>query len=190
MTGTTQSGGTKMAASLNGKQCAMGKNNQFLSCDWGTTSFRVRLVSADGFKILGEISTKQGIASTYDAWCKRGKEEKHRVDFYQTIIGEHLKELEAQTATSMNDFPLIISGMASSNIGMMELPYRQMPFALDGSDLSTKTIPPSEWFPYTTMLISGVRTDDDVMRGEAVQVVGCRISPTDEDKLVIHPGTH
>jgi 2-dehydro-3-deoxygalactonokinase len=49
---------------------------------------------------------------------------------------------------------------------------------------------PTADFPHPTVLVSGVRTDDDVMRGEEVQLVGCGFATTDEDQLFLHPGTH
>jgi 2-dehydro-3-deoxygalactonokinase len=166
------------------------RDTLFLSCDWGTSSFRLRLVSAEGFRVMAETGSKRGISNVYEDWCKSGQRDAKRLDFYLAVIGEHLKELEARVGDSLQGIPLIISGMASSNIGMMELPYKQMPFALDGSDLKTQTIAPSDSFSLPVLVISGVCTEDDVMRGEEVQVVGCNIEPTEVEKLIIHPGTH
>ncbi len=160
----------------------------FLSCDWGTTAFRLRLVAADGFKVVAESESKQGNAAVFEAWKQRGKQEGDRVRFYQAILKEHLAKLEAQ-ADFPKDIPLIISGMASSTVGMMELPYKDIPFALDGADLDAKLIPPSVDFVHAILLISGVRTEDDVMRGEEVQVVGCCITGN-EERFILHPGTH
>jgi 2-dehydro-3-deoxygalactonokinase len=158
----------------------------FLSCDWGTTAFRLRAVAKD-FSIIAEVSSKQGIASVFDEWKNNGGD---RLDFYRTIIETHLTELRAKVRDDISGIPLIISGMASSNIGMMELPYKTVPFILDGSDLVGKTTPASEGFPHPMLLISGVRTDDDVMRGEEVQIVGCDITATPDELFIIHPGTH
>jgi 2-dehydro-3-deoxygalactonokinase len=161
----------------------------FLSCDWGTTAFRLRAVAKD-FSILAEVSSKHGIAAVFDEWKQSGKDESGRVDFYRAIIETHLKELRAKVSGDISGIPLIISGMASSNIGMMELPYKHLPVFLDGSDLQVRNIPPSDSFPHPMLLISGVRTDDDVMRGEEVQVVGCDITTTQNELFIIHPGTH
>lgn len=168
----------------------MNSINRFLSCDWGTTAFRLRLVSTEDFSIVNEVSSKCGIAAAYDDWCKTRKAEQERVNHYQSIIKDHLVQLEEKSHASLQGTPLIISGMASSNIGMMELPYKQIPFALDGSDLKTEILPASDSFPYPTLLISGVSTDDDVMRGEEVQVVGCGPEPGQKEQWIIHPGTH
>jgi 2-dehydro-3-deoxygalactonokinase len=92
--------------------------------------------------------------------------------------------------TSLDGVPVVISGMASSTVGMLELPYKPLPFAVDGSDLATKTIPATPEFAHPTLLISGVKSDDDVMRGEEVQLVGCLFENTNQEQLFLHPGTH
>ena len=161
----------------------------FLSCDWGTTAFRLRAVAKD-FSIVAEVSSKQGIAEVFDKWKSEGGGDQGRVAFYRAVIESHLQELHTKLSDDISGLPLLISGMASSNIGMMELPYKAAPFLLDGSDLQVKEIPPCETCPHPILLISGVRTDDDVMRGEEVQVVGCDIPSNNDELLIIHPGTH
>jgi 2-dehydro-3-deoxygalactonokinase len=37
---------------------------KFLSCDWGTTALRLRLIEAKSLQIIAEQSTKQGISNT------------------------------------------------------------------------------------------------------------------------------
>jgi 2-dehydro-3-deoxygalactonokinase len=80
--------------------------------------------------------------------------------------------------------------MASSTIGMLEVPYKPLPFATDGSDLTVKILPATPEFKHAVLLISGVKSDDDVMRGEEVQLVGCSFGKTSEAQLFLHPGTH
>jgi 2-dehydro-3-deoxygalactonokinase len=85
---------------------------------------------------------------------------------------------------------VVISGMASSTIGMLEVPYKPLPFATDGSDLDVKLLPATPEFTHAVLLISGVKSDDDVMRGEEVQLVGCQFESTAKAQLFLHPGTH
>jgi 2-dehydro-3-deoxygalactonokinase len=73
---------------------------------------------------------------------------------------------------------------------MIDLPYKKFPFETDGSDLETKTIVSTNNFRHEITLISGVKTDDDVMRGEEIQLVGCAMSEKNDEQLFIHPGTH
>jgi len=162
----------------------------FLSCDWGTSSFRLRLVERETLKILAEESSKEGNAATAELWKQANQPPEQRVRFYLAIIQPHLRKLEEQVKTSLDDVAVVISGMASSTLGMVELPYKQLPFATDGSDLATKTIAPTADFKHPTLLISGVKSDDDVMRGEETQLVGCCFETAAEEQLFLHPGTH
>ncbi|WP_216690089.1 2-dehydro-3-deoxygalactonokinase [Hymenobacter siberiensis] len=162
----------------------------FLSCDWGTTSFRLRLVERETRKILAGASSKEGNAATAGRWQQAGQPPEQRVAFYLTIVRRHIQQMAAAAQTTLAGVPVVISGMASSTIGMAELPYKPLPFAVDGSDLLTQTIAPTVDFPHPVLLISGVRSADDVMRGEEVQLVGCGFENTPEEQLFLHPGTH
>ena len=162
----------------------------FLSCDWGTTAFRLRLVERETRKLLAEESSKEGNAATAGRWQQAGQPAGQRVAFYLAIVRRHIQQLEAATETTLTGVPVVISGMASSTIGMAELPYKALPFAADGSDLLTEIIAPTADFPHPVLLISGVRSADDVMRGEEVQLVGCGFENTPEEQLFLHPGTH
>ena len=163
----------------------------FLSCDWGTTAFRLKLIDGAGCKVIAEEQTTQGIAGTFKQWKETGKSEEGRLSFYLDIISEHIKTIEKKTGTSLNDVPLIISGMASSTIGMADLPYKDIPFSTDGSDLKLHTIPASVSFKHSVTLISGVRTEDDVMRGEETKLIGCTVGVSNKNNhLFIFPGTH
>ena len=168
----------------------MEKLEQFLSCDWGTTSFRLRLVSTSDFKILAERDSKEGNARIFEDWSKTEKAVEDRFGFYLQVISKHIKALENQSLNSLVGIPLIISGMASSTIGMIELPYRHLPFSVDGSDLNIRTFRANPNFPHQILLISGVKTDNDVMRGEETQLVGCMIEEGEQEHLFLHPGTH
>ena len=80
--------------------------------------------------------------------------------------------------------------MASSNIGMIELPYAELPVGIDGSGLFTQSFPGSGDFAYPLIIISGVKTNADLMRGEEVQVIGACRSRRGIEELFILPGTH
>ena len=118
---------------------AMNPTTTFLSCDWGTSAFRLRLVERETLKILAETHSKEGNAATADLWQQAGQPSEQRVAFYRAIIQKHLMKLEAEAKMPLDDVPVVVSGMASSTIGMLELPYRPLPFAVDGSDLLTRT---------------------------------------------------
>jgi 2-dehydro-3-deoxygalactonokinase len=164
---------------------------QFLSCDWGTTAFRLRLIEPEGIRIIEEESTKQGIADTFQLWKQSGQNEDERLPFYLDIISAHIEVIAKRTGSSLNDLPLIISGMASSTIGMIDLPYKQLPVFVDGSNLTIHTIEASEEFKNKAFVISGVRTEDDVIRGEETKLVGCASDDGNSGSHVyLFPGTH
>jgi len=83
--------------------------------------------------------------------------------------------------------------MASSSVGMRELPYADVPFDLDGSSAYSEWIEAKPLIDNPILLISGVQQADDVMRGEETQLIGI-VSlldlPEDDDLLFILPGTH
>jgi 2-dehydro-3-deoxygalactonokinase len=82
--------------------------------------------------------------------------------------------------------------MASSSIGWHDLPYARTPARLDGSTLIWRDLGPIAGHP--ALLVSGVRSDNDVMRGEETQVLG--VFAGDEplaqsgETVIILPGTH
>ena len=168
----------------------MQTNPRFLSCDWGTTNFRLRLVEGETLHVAAENASEKGIASTFALWKQKNFAEAFRFEFYLEIISEAIQQMEQEHSFSLSGVPLIVSGMASAGIGMWELPYKLLPFQMDGSDLVTKLLPASDQFPHQMILISGARSTDDVMRGEEVQLIGS-VSPAENgEKIFIFPGTH
>jgi 2-dehydro-3-deoxygalactonokinase len=161
---------------------------KFLSCDWGTSSFRLRLVEINGTKVIAEENTNLGIANVFDLWNAAGQPESLRFHFYLDPVSHCIGSLEKKLNYSLDGFPLVISGMACSTLGMIELPYKEAPFSADGSDLITKFVAASSDFKHDIVFISGARTENDVMRGEETQLAGC--VPNEEEQLFIFPGTH
>jgi len=161
----------------------------FISCDWGTSTFRIRLVDASSQTILGEVKSNQGIAETHELWKQSQQDEEKRFSFYLLFIQHQLERLQEQVNVSLLDLPLIVSGMASSSIGMVKLPYKELPFAIDGSDLEFREINATGNFRHDVVIISGAKTANDVMRGEETQLIGCDFN-SDEEHIYIFPGTH
>ena len=64
----------------------MRNNNQILSCDWGTTSFRLRLVNIDTGKSDAEVTSEKGNALLFNQWKENTSID--RLEFYV----RHLKE--------------------------------------------------------------------------------------------------
>ena len=163
---------------------------KFLSCDWGTSSFRLKLVETPSLTIIEEQKSEQGIMPIYKLWKQSGKPEEDRLTFYLDVIRQHIKLLKNKANVSLNELPLIISGMASSSIGIMELPYKEFPFSADGSDLTIDVIEAIHDYP-KVVIISGAKTTDDAMRGEETQLAGCfQDDAIQGEQIFIFPGTH
>ncbi|OLY92140.1 2-dehydro-3-deoxygalactonokinase [Cnuella takakiae] len=162
-------------------------SGHFLSCDWGTSSFRLRLVALPHLQVAATYNSYEGIAATWRAWQESGGK---RILFYQRVVQKGIEALAQTAGRSLAGLPLVLSGMASASIGMMELPYAALPFPLDGSAALVQHQPATEVFPYPAWLLSGVRSVTDVMRGEEVQLLGALGADSGEDQLCIIPGTH
>jgi len=83
--------------------------------------------------------------------------------------------------------PVVISGMASSTIGWKELPYATVPFAFDGRNAVWERIEPHVY------LISGLRTNTEILRGEETEAVGLVSTLGHEmpfEAVLVLPGTH
>jgi 2-dehydro-3-deoxygalactonokinase len=168
------------------------KESYVLCCDWGTSSFRLRLVASQDYSIIAEFLSQSGVASIFKAW--QGQKEKTRFDFYSSFLMGCIQEIAKKTSTSIQNIPLIVSGMASSTIGMEELPYAEVPFDTLGSTASIKIF---ENFngKAPLLLVSGVKSPEDVMRGEEAQLIGLiklnEIKIQDsQNSVFIFPGTH
>lgn len=163
-----------------------------LCCDWGTSSFRLWLVKAENAAIVALKKSDKGIAATFNSLDEKQKADpEERRHFYLRIIQQHIQELEQEENISLDGVPLLLSGMASSSIGMAELPYNPLPFGIDGADIGAAYFEATISFAHPVLLISGVRSDVDVMRGEETQLIGTIWDKTAEaEGLYIFPGTH
>jgi len=161
--------------------------DKFISCDWGTTTLRLRIVENETQNILAEVTSQQGIAATYELWKNSSSD---RFEFFRNILSDSIEKLSLQCAYSLNDIPIVISGMASASIGIIELDYKMLPIKTDASNLLTKIIEPVNDFMHRMIIISGVRSSDDVMRGEETIIAGCEIDDIVNEQLFILPGTH
>src|SRR5689334_18770709 len=161
---------------------------KFLSCDWGTSSFRLRLVEIANGKIIAEETSDYGIAKAFKAWKQLEEAEGARFFFYRNVVSRHIDALEKKLNSSLEGLPLVISGMVCSTLGMIDLPYRDIPFSADGADLVTKFVEAENNFKRGIIFISGAKTESDSVRGEETQLAGCDID--EREQLFVFPGTH
>ncbi len=157
---------------------------RFISCDWGTTRFRLRLIETDGLRLVAEHDSDDGIqaiAATHPAGEAR-----------RLAMGRVLERgLAALRIADEFEIPVAISGMASSTLGWQSLPYADLPAPIDGSTF--------RFLDFThagrrVRLVSGLRAASDVMRGEETELVGLFSNPARRqlagDCTVVLPGTH
>jgi 2-dehydro-3-deoxygalactonokinase len=158
----------------------------FISCDWGTSTFRLRLIDSGKKEISGVVLSNEGIAGTHEQWMATNQPESERIGFYKRKLNDAISQLPVNVE---NNIPVIVSGMATSSIGLLELPYQKFPFTWDCSGFDIKKMEGDENFHHTLYLVTGFRTDEDVIRGEETLLLGC--DPGDDaEKVYIFPGTH
>lgn len=160
------------------------KDDLFLSVDWGTSNFRLRLVDKLSLQVIKESNSPMGVKPLYLKWQQDGGDREFIfLDFLSQQIGELQSDLP-------QNIEIVISGMASSSIGIRELPYAPLPFDINGNGLYVELIK-HPLFPGGFQLISGVCSGSDVMRGEETQLVGLADEgDLHERTIFILPGTH
>lgn len=157
---------------------------QFVSCDWGTSNFRIRLVDSKDLTIIQEHKTNLGVSKLYRQ--SLGQKELSQEDFFKNYL---LRQLDILTDLPKDNILIIASGMITSSIGMKELPYASVPQSFNGVNINCSLF--SLDHKIQTLLISGIQTESDIMRGEEAQAIGIidHISDVSEG-VIIMPGTH
>ncbi len=162
-------------------------SQEFFSCDWGTSHFRLRLVDSATLEIKHEVSSGEGVGHIF-----RNCSPAARAETFAAVLAGHLLALyEASGSAAAR---CVVSGMASSTIGWHELPYAVAPLALDASSLEKRDFQQNVGGRAVDVrLVSGVRTADDVMRGEESELLGlwelCPELSLQPCRLIL-PGTH
>lgn len=170
-------------------------NDRFISVDWGTSNLRARLAGRPGGDILAQIASDDGVARL----AAEHSPAERPAAFRRTLLGA-VERLSAECRRDLNGLPVVISGMASSTLGWQELEYARLPFALDGSSLVCQRLPPlgPAAGSAPVLLLSGVRSANDIMRGEETEALGLqhylstRAQTRDQygPAVWIFPGTH
>jgi 2-dehydro-3-deoxygalactonokinase len=146
--------------------------DRFVVVDWGTSSFRGWLMSADG-KALAESRGGEGMLH-----CAGGAG-------FAPVLRDHLARLGAGAPEAP---PVLICGMAGARQGWVEAPYLKTPTRLDALHEGAIRVDA----PGDIRILPGIaqaRADaPDVMRGEETQLLG--VTESDFTGLVCIPGTH
>jgi len=145
--------------------------------------------------VIDEELSSEGVSSVFDQWNEKdgNADLSDRIHFYLTRLKAYIDKLTDRNA-GVGTVPVIISGMASSSVGMMELPYAELPFPISGEYASAYYLAITHEFGRPMVLLSGVKGDEEVMRGEESQLIGIadRLEEGNQtnNTIVILPGTH
>ena len=161
---------------------------KIICCDWGTTSLRLTVYNIGEEAPIAAIAAEHGVLAVNQQFTA-SVGDLSRKAFFLDVLNREISRLHDHVEA---DTPVIISGMASANIGMEPLPYALLPFDLQGTDAVISSFHHGQ---RPVHLVSGCRADADIMRGEETQLVGAaRLMEgkweADEQALVILPGTH
>jgi 2-dehydro-3-deoxygalactonokinase len=141
----------------------------FVAVDWGTSSFRGWLMSANG-EAIAESRGSEGMLHCVSSG-------------FAPVLRHHLEKLGASDA-----MPVLICGMAGARQGWVEAPYLKTPTRLEALHEGAIRVDA----PGDIRILPGIaqaRADrPDVMRGEETQLLG--VTEPDFTGLVCIPGTH
>ncbi len=140
----------------------------WLACDWGTTNVRAWRIEAG--RAVASASFPFGVS-------KIG-----RGDVPLRL------EQDIRPALKAEGLPVLLGGMAGSNLGWLAAPYVDCP--ADTKAIEKGLVQPAD----RVWIVPGVRTvgqahGPDVMRGEEVQIFGAPASTVQTDLFCL-PGTH
>ncbi len=161
----------------------MANPSYFISCDWGTSNFRLRLVETGSLSVLVEHKTDQGIKVLYQKFLEQNK--LGQTEYFLTYLQDQIDKM-GNTQGAQN---VVTVGMASANIGLLELEYGNMPFDEAGKGINFKAIPLKNGME--VLLVSGIKDESGMMRGEEIQALGLtKYLESYKNGMLILPGTH
>ncbi len=162
------------------------RSDRLISIDWGTSSFRMRLVSISNATVLAEISSNQGVSVLNNQWAKED-EGRSRLDFFKHFL---VQQLWGWKGFGIKGSPILISGMASSSIGMYEVDYRALPFSIQIDIPHFYLFEASNELSHEVFLLGGIKSDNNVMRGEETLLIGLTNTELAFAEHIVMPGTH
>ena len=150
----------------------------------------MKLVDRASKEIVASLENDQGVKKTFFNW--QANKSADRDSFYIKVLKDALHKMSQSSNVDMQGIPILLSGMASSSIGIRELPYAQLPASLNGENLIIENISSNLELQNEVFLISGLEKPGDVMRGEETQAIGWKYSSFDASSncVLIVPGTH
>jgi 2-dehydro-3-deoxygalactonokinase len=144
----------------------------YVAIDWGTSSFRLWLIAADG-SVLAERRSGEGMTTA-------------NTTGFTIVLQSHLDAIDAPAG-----LPVIVCGMAGARQGWVEAGYLDTPAALSGIPAAAVRVPGID---ADIRILPGLAQRDaaqpDVMRGEETQLLGAASTLGAGEHLVCMPGTH
>jgi 2-dehydro-3-deoxygalactonokinase len=144
----------------------------YAAVDWGTSSFRLWIVSESG-EVLAERRSGDGMTTA----AKTG---------FLPLLQSHLAAVSAPP-----HLPVVICGMAGARQGWVEAGYLDTPAPLTGIVKAAVTVPDAN---RDIRILPGLaqrsEAAPDVMRGEETQLLGALSRLGSGSHLVCMPGTH
>ncbi|MBE2898495.1 2-dehydro-3-deoxygalactonokinase [Pasteurellaceae bacterium 20609_3] len=143
-----------------------------IAVDWGTSSFRARIIGAQG-DIIDSVSTDEGILKASPN--------------FETVLFTHLSQLQGYSA----ELPIVMSGMIGSKNGWLEIPYTSLP--CDANTLAKNMLEVPNSQNAKILLIPGVNKtgkSPDVIRGEETEIIGAISALSLTNASMIITGTH
>ncbi|MBS7540081.1 2-dehydro-3-deoxygalactonokinase [Ancylobacter lacus] len=138
--------------------------------DWGTSSFRLWALAADG-RVLAERRSAQGLAAS-------------AAEGFEAVLESHLAALGVADGV-----PVMMCGMVGSRSGWIEAAYLDAPLRLEGLAERAVAAPAAR---RPVRILPGIAqrspSHPDVMRGEETQLLA--LAAEGHDGLVCLPGTH
>ena len=169
-------------------------SDYFLSCDWGTSSFRLRLIDFRENQVLHETKKDIGVKSVF-LQCDPSDQE-GRNKHFESFLATECDQLLDAAQVAGDTITMMLSGMTTSSIGWIELPYANAPFPLDGAQavIQAREIRSIKRRCVQCQLISGIQTETEMMRGEETELMGVfsqkKYRGLLSECLAIVPGTH
>lgn len=145
-----------------------GDRGTFVAIDWGTSSFRAWLMTADGTPI-SESRSDEGMRHCATAG-------------FEPVFLRHMATLGGL------GLPTIICGMAGARQGWQEAPYLETPARLDALGAGAIRVDIGGDVRILPGIAQTSADEPDVMRGEETQILGS--VETGFTGLVCIPGTH
>jgi 2-dehydro-3-deoxygalactonokinase len=147
-------------------------NPAYVAVDWGTSSFRLWLIGADG-NILGERRSGEGMTTA----AKTG---------FADVLNAHLAALSVPEKV-----PVIACGMVGAKQGWIEAGYIDVPASLSSILTGAVSVPGQS---RDVRILPGLAQRDkaapDVIRGEETQLLGALGPGGRGMQAVCMPGTH